>query len=192
MQYFFRRESTWKEAGLANFTSAEQLTFLVKSSGQHLRNSSKLPAPQRRRVWRRGWGQQRMHRKRRCSLNCPQNIQRRVTGTHKEKRVWKYQSETDGARAWHQLACSPSLCSTGSRSHLATDTGNISTGNLGCSWFSLWSELFRYNSEWPIRRASSGRDFRTRLLWRALVTETGRSEERRVGKECRSRWSPYH
>jgi len=24
------------------------------------------------------------------------------------------------------------------------------------------------------------------------VTRTGRSEERRVGKECRSRWSPYH
>ena len=24
------------------------------------------------------------------------------------------------------------------------------------------------------------------------VTETSRSEERRVGKECRSRWSPYH
>ena len=24
------------------------------------------------------------------------------------------------------------------------------------------------------------------MLW------TGRSEERRVGKECRSRWSPYH
>ena len=23
-------------------------------------------------------------------------------------------------------------------------------------------------------------------------TEYGRSEERRVGKECRSRWSPYH
>ena len=23
-------------------------------------------------------------------------------------------------------------------------------------------------------------------------TATGRSEERRVGKECRSRWSPYH
>ena len=22
--------------------------------------------------------------------------------------------------------------------------------------------------------------------------EAGRSEERRVGKECRSRWSPYH
>ena len=26
----------------------------------------------------------------------------------------------------------------------------------------------------------------------AAVTDSGRSEERRVGKECRSRWSPYH
>ena len=25
-----------------------------------------------------------------------------------------------------------------------------------------------------------------------LPAEYGRSEERRVGKECRSRWSPYH
>ena len=25
-----------------------------------------------------------------------------------------------------------------------------------------------------------------------LVRELDRSEERRVGKECRSRWSPYH
>ena len=24
------------------------------------------------------------------------------------------------------------------------------------------------------------------------ISELGRSEERRVGKECRSRWSPYH
>jgi len=27
---------------------------------------------------------------------------------------------------------------------------------------------------------------------RLLPTVVGRSEERRVGKECRSRWSPYH
>src|SRR2546422_1473865 len=26
----------------------------------------------------------------------------------------------------------------------------------------------------------------------ALNRQAGRSEERRVGKECRSRWSPYH
>ena len=31
------------------------------------------------------------------------------------------------------------------------------------------------------------------LDWaRLLLREDGRSEERRVGKECRSRWSPYH
>src|SRR5258707_11623113 len=32
-------------------------------------------------------------------------------------------------------------------------------------------------------------------LWRPLEdfpVPAGRSEERRVGKECRSRWSPYH
>ena len=30
-------------------------------------------------------------------------------------------------------------------------------------------------------------------IWIAFAKETGiRSEERRVGKECRSRWSPYH
>src|SRR5256885_3249445 len=34
---------------------------------------------------------------------------------------------------------------------------------------------------------SPGRD-RVRLAW----SPTARSEERRVGKECRSRWSPYH
>src|SRR5690242_21609134 len=28
--------------------------------------------------------------------------------------------------------------------------------------------------------------------WYKQVTETVRSEERRVGKECRSRWSRYH
>ena len=25
-----------------------------------------------------------------------------------------------------------------------------------------------------------------------IEADNGRSEERRVGKECRSRWSPYH
>ena len=34
---------------------------------------------------------------------------------------------------------------------------------------------------------NSSADSRTRILENLL-----RSEERRVGKECRSRWSPYH
>ena len=32
----------------------------------------------------------------------------------------------------------------------------------------------------------------SRMLLQALRPEELRSEERRVGKECRSRWSPYH
>ena len=30
------------------------------------------------------------------------------------------------------------------------------------------------------------------VCFRAPMTSANRSEERRVGKECRSRWSPYH
>src|SRR6266568_8703652 len=40
-----------------------------------------------------------------------------------------------------------------------------------------------------------GRNFRMRSRWMLVfsgVQRIERSEERRVGKECRSRWSPYH
>ena len=30
------------------------------------------------------------------------------------------------------------------------------------------------------------------VQWQKNVADAVRSEERRVGKECRSRWSPYH
>ena len=43
----------------------------------------------------------------------------------------------------------------------------------------------------PSRRPPTLRPLRTRLRRRMYPTLT-RSEERRVGKECRSRWSPYH
>ena len=32
----------------------------------------------------------------------------------------------------------------------------------------------------------------SRKIRRIVVRDKSRSEERRVGKECRSRWSPYH
>ena len=38
---------------------------------------------------------------------------------------------------------------------------------------------------------SRGRDNKTMALV-AEIADSERSEERRVGKECRSRWSPYH
>ena len=37
------------------------------------------------------------------------------------------------------------------------------------------------------RLSSGGRTADSRIYW-----AKARSEERRVGKECRSRWSPYH
>ena len=46
-----------------------------------------------------------------------------------------------------------------------------------------------------IRRC--GKSFLLFVLFKKYLLESGvdndhRSEERRVGKECRSRWSPYH
>src|SRR3989475_6788788 len=40
---------------------------------------------------------------------------------------------------------------------------------------------------WEVGQASSVHNHREQNCWMAA-----RSEERRVGKECRSRWSPYH
>ena len=48
----------------------------------------------------------------------------------------------------------------------------------------------------PERRIAAAVDARNAqalaLLERVVNINSGRSEERRVGKECRSRWSPYH
>ena len=51
-------------------------------------------------------------------------------------------------------------------------------------------ELGAFGNRMPLQ-LSGGQQQRVALA-RALVFEPRRSEERRVGKECRSRWSPYH
>ena len=48
----------------------------------------------------------------------------------------------------------------------------------------LWQDYQRHNT----RQAEKVLEFLGRMEEEAGV----RSEERRVGKECRSRWSPYH
>ena len=53
----------------------------------------------------------------------------------------------------------------------------------------LGHESFRHDFDATLARA------REHGVGRMIVTgdsADGRSEERRVGKECRSRWSPYH
>src|SRR2546425_13245958 len=44
----------------------------------------------------------------------------------------------------------------------------------------------------PLVRATTTFGFGVTLLPETTAPLDGRSEERRVGKECRSRWSPYH
>ena len=71
--------------------------------------------------------------------------------------------------------------------------------------FAHYAELFRdLNPAAVTARLSDvrwdGKEFTLSLLGRAFaiahpdydIRALDRSEERRVGKECRSRWSPYH
>ena len=51
------------------------------------------------------------------------------------------------------------------------------------------------SARFPTRRAALAEEAARRALaglGPELVLPQLRSEERRVGKECRSRWSPYH
>src|SRR2546429_5140662 len=64
----------------------------------------------------------------------------------------------------------------------------------GCSWLATCFESAMSRQAWHWRRkrheGSSATDCVSGCIDADLYR--GRSEERRVGKECRSRWSPYH
>ena len=53
-------------------------------------------------------------------------------------------------------------------------------------------ELFINEDDLPIRSEVRGICELHKLKALNFANEHRRSEERRVGKECRSRWSPYH
>ena len=46
------------------------------------------------------------------------------------------------------------------------------------------------SNQYEVRAINTGE--KLYLDWTEVDTRVSRSEERRVGKECRSRWSPYH
>ena len=63
---------------------------------------------------------------------------------------------------------------------------------------SIIGKLQRYNGR-TIEEASNGQIYRAlastvrdQIMQKWMISREERSEERRVGKECRSRWSPYH
>ena len=62
----------------------------------------------------------------------------------------------------------------------------------------LRDELERHNYNYYVLSAPTISDFEFDKMMKELQEleaahpEFARSEERRVGKECRSRWSPYH
>src|SRR5258706_3016518 len=97
--------------------------------------------------------------------------------------VFFFQAE-DGIRDWSvtgvQTCALPIYC----RSHSMCASTPSRTA-IPC--------LFRWNPT-PLKRfASSPAKRRDNVSWSVARTfSTKRSEERRVGKECRSRWSPYH
>ena len=83
------------------------------------------------------------------------------------------------------------------------------TLHQGSKFDILILDLFRYelngiNIEWKVKcmkivaekRAKTGtsasKQARAAGKLPAVIYGKARSEERRVGKECRSRWSPYH
>ena len=49
-----------------------------------------------------------------------------------------------------------------------------------------------HNEDYIIRHEPNNREEEETYGWLYIVADGVRSEERRVGKECRSRWSPYH
>src|SRR5256886_4381706 len=79
---------------------------------------------------------------------------------------------------WSSDVCSSDL----SVSFTSAVFGRILGGNrfLKASTYELTLCISEYNAGFDL------------MPLKETTAKTGRSEERRVGKECRSRWSPYH
>ena len=79
------------------------------------------------------------------------------------------------------------------RTRSAIDRIDREMVGLMCERMRLAAEIAAYKRENGLPVGDPARE--REILERAAAQagpESSRSEERRVGKECRSRWSPYH
>src|SRR5258708_34709510 len=68
------------------------------------------------------------------------------------------------------------------------------TANAGVTW-NVWQKYLVVDATlryWSSRRMDNDQPNIQPLIPANATVDFRRSEERRVGKECRSRWSPYH
>ena len=103
--------------------------------------------------------------------------------------VDSYAKRTESARTEINALCAKS----GAR----LDVRELSAGNPSIGWTVLketLSGLRGSRSQVLVDLTTMPRDIIWMVLWflNYAGANTSRSEERRVGKECRSRWSPYH
>src|SRR5258708_33483898 len=79
--------------------------------------------------------------------------------------------------------------------HRASERLRVSPGSLSKAVSRIEEELgarlFSREGR-AIRLTDQGRYLKSKAIEILRLEESARSEERRVGKECRSRWSPYH
>src|SRR5690554_2315021 len=65
-------------------------------------------------------------------------------------------------------------------------------GRLNYEKGDFFSKIFKGSHDLELRYGNSGAFLRGNYWYDFETKDGSRSEERRVGKECRSRWSPYH
>ena len=63
---------------------------------------------------------------------------------------------------------------------------------VGVEFFSLWGDITAWGIDGIPDHRIDAQDFIDLVREKDGFCVSCRSEERRVGKECRSRWSPYH
>ena len=149
-------------------------------------------------------------------VNTPQNGRRRaevpevpaMPGVDPTiSRTLEVRDHTGTLRRWHLLDTGPWIAARG-----ITPRGTLLAVHGNPTYSFLFRSLVREDIPWRLvavdqlemgwsERTGVKRRYQDRITDLSLLTDalslrgpvvTVRSEERRVGKECRSRWSPYH